>query len=199
MSLISNYCDISKLSVIPKLFSHLISSKLSNYCSSLLSIHHYGFIPKRSTCNNLVVVKNMVLQSFEVNAQTDIIYTDFSKAFDHVNHVILIKKLRLIGISGPLLNWFQSFLSGRLPTVKYLKFTSTQFSVPSGVSQDDYLSSLLFNICINDLLSVIANSNILLFADDEKLVIIIMSEQDAINLQLDIKSLRLWCNANQIF
>jgi len=116
------------------------------------------------------VVKNIILQSFEVNAQTDNIYTDFSKVFDHVNHVILIKKLRLFGFSGPLLNWFQSFLSGRLPTVKYLKFTSTQFSVPSGIPQDDHLSTLLFNIFIKDLPSVIANSNIHHFADDEELV-----------------------------
>lgn len=198
-SLISNYRPISKLSVIPKLFSHLISSKLSNFCSSLLSTHQYGFTPKRSPCNNLAVVKNIILHSFEMNAQTDIIYTDFAKAFDQVNHVILIKKLQIFGFSGALLNWFQSFLSGRHQIVKYLNFTSIQFSVPSGVPQGDHLSTLLFNIFINDLPSVITNSNIFLFADDAKLVKIIKSEQDAINLQLDINNLLLWCNENHLF
>ncbi len=169
-SLISNYRPISKLSIIPKLFSQLVSSKLSSYCSSLLSNHQYGFTPKRSSCNNLAVVKNIILNSFELNAQTDIIYTDFSKAFDQVNHAILIKKLQIFGFSGSLLNWFQSFLSGRHQIVKYLNFTSTQFNIPSGVPQGDHLSTLLFNIFINDLPNVITNSNILLFADDAKLV-----------------------------
>ncbi|KAL4143797.1 hypothetical protein QTP88_006076 [Uroleucon formosanum] len=64
-----------------------------------------------------------------------------SKAFDHVNHAILIKKLRLFGFSGFLLKWFQSFLSGRLQIVKHLKFTSTQFTVPSGVPQESGVSN----------------------------------------------------------
>ncbi|KAL4085243.1 hypothetical protein QTP88_027102 [Uroleucon formosanum] len=73
------------------------------------------------------------------------------------------------------------------------------FDIPSGVPQGDHLSTLLFNIFINDLPNVITNSNILLFADDAKLVKIIKSEQDALNLQLDINNLILWCNENNLF
>jgi hypothetical protein len=197
-SLISNYRPISKLSIIPKLFLHLISSKLSSYCSSLLLNHQYGFTPKRS-CHNLAVIKNIILNSFELNAQTDIIYTDFSKAFDQINHAILIRKLQVFGFSGSLLNWLQSFLSGRHQIVKYPNFTSTQFNIPSGVPQGDHLSTLFFNIFIDDLPNVITYSNILLFADDLKLVKIIKSEQDAFNLQLDINNLILWCNENNLF
>jgi hypothetical protein len=68
---------------------------------------------KRSACNNLAITKNIILQSFESNAQTDIIYTEFSKAFDQVNHLILFNKLQSFGFSRPLLNWFQLFLSDR--------------------------------------------------------------------------------------
>jgi len=144
------------------------------------------------------VVKNIILNSFElINAQTDIIYTDFSKAFDHVSHEIIFRKLQIFDFSASLLNWFQSFLSGRHQSVKYLNFTSKQFIIPSGVPQGDHLSTLLFNIFINDLPNVITNSNILLFADDAKLVKIIKSEQDAFNLQLDINI--LWCNKNNLF
>lgn len=106
-SLISNYRPIYKISIIPKLFSKLISSKLSKYCSSFLTNNQYGFIPKRSACNNLSVVKNIILHSFELNAQTDIIYTDFTKEFDQVNHLILFEKLKSFGFSGSLLLWFQ--------------------------------------------------------------------------------------------
>jgi hypothetical protein len=83
-SLISNYRPVSKLSPIPKLFSRLIASKRTHFCSSFLVDNQFGFMPKRSVCNNLAITKNIILQSFESNAQTDIIYTDFFKAFDQV-------------------------------------------------------------------------------------------------------------------
>jgi len=134
-SLISNYRPVSKLSSIPKLFSRLISSKLTHFCSSFLVNNQFGFMPKRSACNNLTIAKNIILHSFDSNAQTDIIYTDFSKAFDQVNHLILFNKLQSFGFSGSLLNWFKSFLSDRFQIVKHLKFKSTCFPVPSGVPQ----------------------------------------------------------------
>lgn len=76
-------------------------------------------MPKRSACNNLTITKNIILHSFDSNAQTDIIYTDFSKAFDQVNHLILFNKLQSFGFSGSLLNWFKSFLSDRFQIVKH--------------------------------------------------------------------------------
>jgi len=102
-------------------------------------------MPKRSAYNNLAITKNIILHFFESNAQTDIIYTDFSKAFDQVNHLILIQKLQSFGCSGSVLNWFQSFLSDRFQIiVKHLNFKSTRFPVLSGVPQGDHLSTLFF-------------------------------------------------------
>lgn len=71
----------------------------------------------------------------KLNSLSDIIYTDFSKAFDQENRTLL-KKLQLFEFSDSLLNWFQSFLSaGRLKIVKHLKISSTQFRVSLGVLQ----------------------------------------------------------------
>jgi len=144
-----------------KLFSQLIPLKLSKLCSSFLTSKQYGFVPNRSTCKHLSVTQNIIIQSFELNAQTDIIYTDFSKAFDRVNYQILMRKLQAFGFSGSLLLWFQIFLFNRIQIVKHLNFQSAQFHVPSGVPRGDHLSTLLFNIFINDLSDAIKNSDIL--------------------------------------
>jgi len=171
---------------------------MNNYCSSFLTHHQYGFRPKRSTNCNLAITKQIILDSFEAHSQTDIIYTDMSKAFDSINHEILFMKLKLFGFSDPLLSWFQSFLSNRNIVVKHLNFGSDQFSVPSGVPQGDHLSTLLFNIFINDIPDVIKYSRVFLFADDLKLVKIINNQGDAHDLQNDIDKIQSWCSTNRL-
>lgn len=79
----------------------------------------------------------------ESGRQTDVIYTDFSKAFDFVNHSVLIAKLRLFGIYDPLLSWFSSYLIYRSQQVIINGFLSDIFSVLSGVTQGGHLSPLL--------------------------------------------------------
>jgi len=195
---VSNYRPISKISVIPKLFSKLIFTKINNYCSSFLTHHQYGFRPKQSAICNLAITKQIILDSFEAQSQTDIIYTDMSKAFDSINHDILFMKLKLFGFSDPLLSWFRSFISNRNIVVKYLNFESDQFSVPSGVPQGDHLSTLLFNIFINDIPNVIKKSRVFLFADDLKLVKIINNQSDAVDLQNDINNVQSWCSTNRL-
>jgi len=117
-----------------------------------------------------------------------------SKAFDSINHEILFMKLKLFGFSDPLLSWFCSFLSKRIIIVKHLNFESDKFNVPSGVPQGDNLSTLLFNIFINDIPDVIKKSQVFLFADDLKLVKIkkINNIYDAIDLQSDINNIQTW-------
>jgi hypothetical protein len=131
-SSISNYICISKLSATPKLFSNLISSKLTAYRSLYLFQNQHGFISKRSSCTNLSLVQNLILNEFNSNSQTDIIYTDFSKAFDRVNLEILFYKLQYFRFSDPLLSWFRFFLTNRFQIVKYQNYCSPKFSVPSG-------------------------------------------------------------------
>lgn len=126
----------------------------------------------------MTITKQIILQSFEAHAQTDIIYTDtISKVFDSINHEILFNKLKSFGFSNPLLSWFRSFLTNRIITVKHLNIESNRFSVPSGVPQGDHLSTLLFNNFINDFPDTIKNSHTFLFADDLKLVKIINNQR----------------------
>lgn len=131
-----------------------------------------------------------------MNTQTDVIYTDFKKAFDRIDHNLLISKLNHYGIKNPLLSWFSSFLTERFQIVKYNEFFSNPISITSGVPQGDHISPLLFLLYINDISSSLKHTNILLFADDAKLYKTIYSVSDALKLQSDLDAFCDWCTNN---
>jgi hypothetical protein len=97
----------------------------------------------RSTMTNLCITKKSVIDSFSDNAQLDVIYTELEKAFDNINHFLLISKLKSYGISDPLLSWLSYYLINRTQVVNYKKYISDSINVSSGVPQGDHLSLLL--------------------------------------------------------
>ena len=118
-------------------------------------------------------------------------YLDLAKAFDSVSHQRLPLKLSRYGVSGKLLQWFESYLGGRGQRCLVHCFTSSRSPVPSGVPQGSILGPLLFLVYVNDLPPVIQN-RIALFADDSKCSSVIESLQDCESLQKDLDSLHGW-------
>ena len=100
--------------------------------------------------------------------QTDVIYLDFSKAFDSVPHSLLIHKLKTFGFNGDLLNWLKTYLTGRKQQVVIEGAKSSWLSVTSGVPQGSILGPLLFLLYMNDMPDVVSFCSISLFADDAK-------------------------------
>jgi hypothetical protein len=111
---ILNYRPISKISIIPKIFSKIINNKIIPILNNLLINEQHGFRTKRSTVTNLAIFKQYIFDSFSSNTQTNVVYTDFEKAFDRVDHNLLIEKLKNYGINNPLLSWLNSFLKNCL-------------------------------------------------------------------------------------
>jgi len=101
-SSISNYRPTSKISIIPKIFSKIINDKFTPLINNMFINEQRGFRTKRSTITNLAIFKQHIFDSLFSNAQTDVVYTDFEKAFDKVNHNLLIGKLKHYGINNPL-------------------------------------------------------------------------------------------------
>ena len=102
----------------------------------LINNSQHGFIPGKSCTSQLVEVHDYIGSLLDAGKQTDVIYMDMSKAFDKVNHQILIHKLyNCFGISGSLLGWFSSYLLNRRQRVTVLGATSSEKSVMSGVPQ----------------------------------------------------------------
>ena len=118
-------------------------------------------------------------------------YLDLAKAFDSVSHQRLLLKLSRYGVSGKLLQWFESYLGGRGQQCLVHGFTSSRSPVPSGVPQGSILGPLLFLVYVNDLPPVIQN-RIALFADNSKCSSVIESLQDCESLQKDLDSLHGW-------
>ena len=92
-------------------------------------------MPARSTEFNLLLFTDYVAKAFIEHEQVDAFFSDFSKAFNSVNHELLVRKLHNNGIKGNVLNWIRSFLTGRTAQVKMKNFKSQTFNIQSGVPQ----------------------------------------------------------------
>lgn len=128
----------------------------------------------------------------------DSIYLDFSKAFDQVDHNLLLLKLSLYGIGGQLHAWLASYLQDRTQTIALSSARSRSISVTSGVPQGSHLSPVLFLLFVNDMYSCIGSSNYLSYADDLKIFNSISTSSDSMLLQTDLNNILSWCNNNNM-
>lgn len=193
---ITNYRQICILSTIPKIFENFITDQIKERLTMAIMEEQHGFCKGRSTTTNMLLFVQFVLNALENRSQVDVVYTDFSKAFDTVNHFILCEKLKAFGLGGTLLNWITSYLHDRTQSVRVKGFISEEITVTSGVPQGSHLGPFLFNIFINDIKPVFKNSYFLLFADDLKLFNIVKSKEDCDNIQADLDALSRWCTLN---
>lgn len=140
------------------------------------------------------------LDAIEKGNQVDVLYTDFLKAFDRVDHRILIKKLKKFDLHMNTIKWIWSYLRNRKSNIKIGSCVSSTFETNSGVPQGSHLGPTLFTMFINDLAEKVNSKNIhvLLFADDAKLYAIVNNAHDAIEFQINISRLSDWCTENKL-
>lgn len=131
----------------------------------------------KSCLTQLLAHIDTVMEGISNDANADVLYLDFAKAFDKVDHQMLISKLGNIGIKGKLLAWITSFLSNRTQSVIVDGVHSEPTKVISGVPQGTVLGPLLFIIFINDIYGVVTSSHIQSFADDTRLTKIIIHKR----------------------
>lgn len=194
----SNYRPISILSGLAKLLEKVVYEYIYNHVSPLLSQNQHGFMRRRSTVTNLMDYKNYLCTVFAKGGQVDSIYTDFTKAFDKVNHHLLCRKLDLwYGLHGNLLRWISSYLTRRSQLVALKGYKSGPITVTSGVPQGSHLGPLLFIIFIDDLIGQL-NCPSLLYADDLKIFNNINNINDCQTLQHDLNLLSAWCLRNHM-
>ena len=136
---------------------------------SILNNHQYGFRKKHSTFMAILELTNKIFDSFEKNEFTIGIFIDLKKAFDTVNHSILLDKLNFYGIRGTPFNWTHSYLLSRSQYVQIDSWKSPLLPIKCGVPKGSVLGPLLFLIYINDIFLCSYYHDYLsfiLFADD---------------------------------
>ncbi len=178
-----------------KLLERLILDQLlvHLYTNNVLSCKQHGFQYKCSCITQLLECLKDWSLSFDNKIETDVIYLDFSKAFDTVAHQRLLYKLDHYGINGYIKVWISHFLSHRRQRVVLRNGVSNWKNVVSGVPQGSILGPLLFIIFINDLPASVS-STAELFADDTKLYREIHNLHDCDLLQSDLNALSAWSN-----
>jgi len=192
----NNYRGIAKLSCIPKVFEHIVTDSITPLVSPIISPQQHGFMKGRSTVTNLLEFSSYVHDGFSKGKQTDVIFTDFTKAFDRLCIPLLLHKLDVVGFSPKLLRWIESYLSNRSQRVLYNGNISREIRVSSGVPQGSHLGPLLFNIYINDLPLAIQNCRLFMFADDVKICYSYTAGLEPSLIQPDLDNFERWCESN---
>ncbi|KAL5268182.1 hypothetical protein ACHWQZ_G002141 [Mnemiopsis leidyi] len=196
----ANYRPVSLTSHVMKTFERVLRKRLVEYLekNSLISGNQHGFRKKRSCMTQLLSHIEQIYKTLNEDNEVDVIYLDFAKAFDKVDHAVLLEKLKRYGIQGKAFAWIREFLLNRKQTVVVEGHKSSFQAVRSGVPQGTVLGPILFVLYINDLLDSIEFSIGFSFADDTKLIGAIQDEDSVRLLQNDLDTVIKWSAANNM-
>ena len=196
-----NYRPISLLSNINKIIEKLMHERLYNFLTKHNCIYklQFGFRKKHSTNHALMKLTENIRHALDNGNYSCGVFIDLQKAFDTVDHNILLAKLDHYGVRGKSNEWFKSYLSNRQQCVTINGFVSDEAKMNYGVPQGSVLGPLLFLLYINDLHQAFKYSTTIHFADDTTLLVNNKSlKQLKKHLNLDLRFLCNWLKANKI-
>ena len=196
-----NYRPINLISHLLKALEKVICCRIVSFLedNKKININQHGFRKLHSCLSQLIEHYDTIIEAVSSGANMDVVYLDFSKAFDVVDHNILLRKLKAVGISGKIGLWIHNFITGRRQTVSVNKRLSSSEIVRSGVPQGSCLGPILFLIMISDIDDKDdTESTVSSFADDTKVSRIIRLLQDCDDLQTSLNHIYNWSSINNM-
>lgn len=198
---LSNYRPISLLPSVSKILELIVKNRLISFLNDakFFSERQFGFLSGRSTDGALLSHVTDIVSHIERGSFSVAIYMDIKKAFDTVDHTILLEKLEKCGIRGPTLGWFSTYLRNRCQVVRIGDGLSCSQMVTSGVPQGSTLGPLLFLIYVNDLLKLKVKGRIFSFADDTSILFSAKTKTELIHkINSDLKLITAWFSEHKL-
>lgn len=197
----NNYRPIAILPCMDKIIERYIGDKIVKYLNKfdLLDDNQYGFRMKRSTTTLLEKFTDLINSSLGKNMHVLCCFVDFSKAFDSINHSVLVKCLDVVGIRGGLARWIEEYLKNRLVMVRIGDIFSKKAETTCGVPQGSILGPLLYLIYVNDIGRCFEKCKYFLYADDTVILSVHTDLHLAnINLQSEFHKFQVWAHDKQL-
>ena len=198
---LNNYRPISVIPVVSKVFEKIVYDQLYQYLNDnqLLSSCQSGFRSLHSTLTALLEATNSWSVSIDNGFLNGVVFIDLKKAFDTIDHEIILRKLSYFGADQATAKWFQSYLSNRTQRCNVNGNLSTASTVTCGVPQGSILGPLLFLMYINDLPNCLRVAAPRMFADDTSIT---LSAKTVADLKLavtsELNNLTCWLRANKL-
>ena len=204
-----NYRPVSLLPIISKIFEKVVFTQVYDYFNEnkLLYKSQYGFRKLHSTELAALEFTDQIVYNLEQGKLPLAIFLDLSKAFDTIDHNILLDKLSYYGISDNALKWFKSYLRQRKQYVQYGDSKSAMSYIKTGVPQGSILGPLLFIIYMNDIAAVTKKFHFTLYADDTSLLEPLCTfsvdseenfDQISKNINQELKLITDWLSLNKL-
>ena len=200
----NNFRPLAILPVVSKIMEHIIvQAQTMMYLEekNILDVNQGGFRKNNSTTSTTINMLDEIYTNINNHQLTYAIFIDFRKAFDSINHEILLKKLSKLGFQKSTVDWYESYLSHRTQYTMVNGISSSLLEKGCGVPQGSVLGPMLFLIFINDLSSVIKYSGHKLYAGDTVLYSKCTQVNDVTlqaNMQSDLDSISSWCTNDAI-
>ena len=196
-----NYRPISLLSIYNRIVEKLMYSRVTKFVKdcSILYDQQYGFRSKHSTQHAILDTVNTILQNMDNGKFSCDVFIDLKKAFDTVNHELLLAKLENYGIRGVINSWFRSYLTDRKQTTEVNNVVSEAATTFCGVPQGSVLGPLVFLLYINDIYKSSSLFSFYLFADDASIILAnnnLKELETLINRELG--NVNEWLKANKL-
>ena len=199
-SCFNNYRPISLLLSVSKIYEKIVHNQLLSYFNvhKLFFDNQYGFRPLHSTESASLELVDRIFSLLDEDKIPFAIFMDLSKAFDTLNHDILLHKLTYYGVNHNQLSWFESYLSNRKQYVSFNNSKSSISQTQLGVPQGSILGPLLFLIYVNDAATVSPLFKCILYADDTTLISTFCSASPAQLLSDELNNVFLWLCSNKL-